>query len=182
MVDSNPKDTKSTEDILASIRKTMLEEPGEHLPDPHSSGEHHITVSPSEKMLVGELRQLIDEYTDLPEDLVTAVSQLELEARNSTEEIGNDPLIELEELSENADSNGDRAGTASGSSLPSGFKDFLDETAADMSIPAALRNSGLDAALAILLKIVAYRWLDQNMEPLVRKLVRSEIERLAKTL
>jgi cell pole-organizing protein PopZ len=43
-------------------------------------------------------------------------------------------------------------------------------------------GEGLDNTLALLFKIAAYRWLEKNLEPLVRELVQDEIERLAKKL
>ena len=74
MADSNRKDADSTKDILASIRKTMLEEPGQPLSDGYSGGKP-VSVSPSDTSVVEELRRLIDQYSDLPEDLVMAVTE-----------------------------------------------------------------------------------------------------------
>ena len=180
MADSNCKDANSTKDILASIRKTMLEEPGKPLSDGYSGGKR-ASVSPSDKSVVEELRRLIDQYSDLPEDLVMAVTELETE--NSIREIGDDPLIELEELSDNTTSaDGNTKFVASEPSVPDSIKDFIKETAADMGISTSLGGGELDDILALLFKIIAYRWLDQNLEPLVKELVRAEIERLAKTL
>ena len=51
-----------------------------------------------------------------------------------------------------------------------------------MGISTSRGDGDLDGILALLFKIIAYRWLDQNLEPLVKKLLRAEIERLAKTL
>ena len=158
----------------------MLEEPGKPLSDGYSGGKR-ASVSPSDKSVVEELRRLIDQYSDLPEDLVMAVTELETE--NSIREIGDDPLIELEELSDNTTSaDGNTKFVASEPSVPDSIKDFIKETAADMGISTSRSEGELDGILALLFKIIAYRWLDQNLEPLVKKLLRAEIERLAKTL
>jgi len=181
MVDGNRKDADSTKNILASIRKTMLEESGKPLSDGKGGGKP-ASVSFSDTSVVEELRRLIDQYSDLPEDLVTAVTELELETGNSTREIGDDPLIELEELSDNTSADGHRKFAASEPSVPDPVKHFIEVTAAEMGISTSRGDGDLDGILALLFKIITYRWLDQNLEPLVKKLLRAEIERLAKTL
>ena len=67
-------------------------------------------------------------------------------------------------------------------SVPEPVKHFIEVMAADMGISTSRSEGELDGILALLFKIIAYRWLDQNLEPLVKKLLRAEIERLAKTL
>ena len=181
MADSNRRDADSTKEILASIRKTMLEGAGKPLSDRYSGAES-TNISPPEKSVVEELRRLIDQYSDLPEDLVMAVTELELETGNSTREIGEDPLIELEELSDNTSADGHRKFAASEPSVPDPVKHFIEVTAAEMGISTSRGDGDLDGILALLFKIITYRWLDQNLEPLVKKLLRAEIERLAKTL
>ena len=179
MADSNRKDVDSTKDILASIRKTMLEESGKPLSDGYSGGKP-ASVSASDTSVVEELRRLIDQYSDLPEDLITAVT--ELETGNSARERGDDPFIELEELSDNTGTDGHRKFVVSEPSVPEPVKHFIEVTAAEMGISTSRGDGDLDGILALLFKIIAYRWLDQNLEPLVKKLLRAEIERLAKTL
>ena len=179
MADSNRKDADSTKDILASIRKTMLEESGKPLSDRYSGAES-TNISPPEKSVVEELRRLIDQYSDLPEELITAVT--ELETGNSARERGDDPFIELEELSDNTGTDGHRKFVVSEPSVPEPVKHFIEVMAADMRISTSRGDGDLDGILALLFKIIAYRWLDQNLEPLVKKLLRAEIERLAKTL
>ena len=179
MADSNRRDADSTKEILASIRKTMLEGAGKPLSDRYSGAES-TNISPPEKSVVEELRRLIDQYSDLPEDLITAVT--ELETGNSVRERGDDPFIELEELSDNTGTDGHRKFVASEPSVPEPVKHFIKVTAADMGISTSRGDGDLDGVLALLFKIIAYRWLDQNLEPLVKKLLRAEIERLAKTL
>ena len=179
MADSNRKDAESTKDILASISKTMLEESGKPLSDGYSGGKP-ASVSASDTSVVEELRRLIDQYSDLPEDLITAVT--ELETGNSARERGDDSFIELEELSDNTGADGHRKFVVSEPSVPEPVKHFIEVTAADMGISTSRGDGDLDGILALLFKIIAYRWLDQNLEPLVKKLLRAEIERLAKTL
>tara|TARA_B100001123_G_scaffold287861_1_gene320787 strand:- start:218 stop:763 length:546 start_codon:yes stop_codon:yes gene_type:complete len=181
MADSNRKDADSTKDILASIRKTMLEESGKPLSDGDSGGKP-ASVSSSDTSVVEELRRLIDQYSDLPEDLVMAVTELELGTENSARERGDDPFIELEELSDNTTADGHRKSVVSDPSVPEPVKHFIEVMAADMGISTSRSEGELDGILALLFKIIAYRWLDQNLEPLVKKLLRAEIERLAKTL
>ncbi len=181
MADSNCKDANSTKDILASIRKTMLEEPGKPLSDGYSGGTR-ASVSPSDKSVVEELRRLIDQYRDLPEDLVRAVNELESETENSTQEMADDGLLELEELSDSTSADGDGKAVASEPLVPDSIKHFVEVTAANMGISTSNGDGKLDEILALLFKIMAYRWLDENLQPLVKKLVRNEIERLAKTL
>ena len=179
MADSNRKDADSTKDILASIRKTMLEDSGKPLSDGYSGGKP-ASVSPPDMAVVEELRRLIDQYSDLPEELITAVT--ELETGNSARERGDDSFIELEELSDNTGADGHRKFVASEPSVPEPVKHFIEVMAADMGISTSRGDGDLDGVLALLFKIIAYRWLDQNLEPLVKKLLRAEIERLAKTL
>ena len=181
MVDGNRKDADSTKNILASIRKTMLEESGKPLSDGKGGGKP-ASVSFSDTSVVEELRRLIDQYSDLPEDLVTAVTELELGTENSARERGDDPFIELEELSDNTGTDGHRKFVASEPSVPESVKQFIEVMAADMGISTSRDDGDLDGILALLFKIIVYRWLDQNLEPLVKKLLRAEIERLAKTL
>ena len=181
MVDSNRKDAESTKGILASIKKTMLEESGESPSDKHGA-EKPVSSLSSHTSVVEELRQLIDEYTDLPKDLVKAVTQLDLETKTSDEKIGDDLLIELKELSEKSDSDREGENAISEPPLPDAIKQFIEGAVADMGIPVSRGDRELDGILALLFKIIAYRWLDQNLEPLVKKLVHAEIERLAKTL
>tara|TARA_Y100000588_G_C14006217_1_gene817881 strand:- start:143 stop:691 length:549 start_codon:yes stop_codon:yes gene_type:complete len=182
MVDRNRKDAESTEDILASIRKTMLEEPGKHLPDEGNTG--GSAGDPlSNKTVVEKLRQLVDEYTDLPEDLVMAVTQLELEGKNSIQALDDDSFIELKAVSEETNSDGDRGkNSASELTSPDGLKRVLEEVFADAEMSSSLRNSKLDGVLALLLKVIAYHWLDEKLEPLVRKLVHAEVKRLSRDL
>ena len=128
------------------------------------------------------MRRLIDQYSDLPEDLVMAVTELELGTEHSARERGDHPYIELEELSDNTGADGHRNFMVSEPSVPDPVKHFIEVTAADMGISTSRGDGDLDGVLALLFKIITYRWLDQNLEPLVKKLLRAEIERLAKTL
>ena len=180
MADATRRDADSTKEILASIKKIMSEDEA----DVELQGvdnQETATFSRSDRSVVEELRSLIDEYTDLPEDLVQVVSDLESEIQGDGLGSKYEPPLKLKELTSSTDLD-ERASDAL---ISSSMRRFLEKMSEDIGLPSFDGDEDgeeLDNNLALLFKIAAYRWLEKNLEPLVRELVQTEIERLAKNL
>ena len=76
MAEITKTNSENTEEILASIRKLMSED-GVTLESQDGDKTEPESSRTADLAVVEELRGLIDEYTALPEDLVSAVSELE---------------------------------------------------------------------------------------------------------
>jgi len=180
MADTTRRDADSTKEILASIKKIMSEDEADLALQEVDNGEA-TAFSASDRSVVEELRSLIDEYTDLPEDLVQVVSELESEIQRDGPGSAHDPPLKLKELTSGI--NLDEG--ASDALISSSMRRFLEKMSEDIGLPSFDGDENgeqLDNTLALLFKIAAYRWLEKNLEPLVRELVQTEIERLAKKL
>ena len=183
MADDTKKDDESTEEVLASIKRILSEDGLEA--SSSDRGQLKGTVSgATQSAVVKELRRLVEEYADLPEDLVQAVSELELVTLADDLDLPDGSLIELTEIKRERDS--DISGGSESSILSSTvMNEFLEKVADDLGLGSADENSctgDLDNMLSLHFKIAAYRWMEKNLESLVRNLVRDEIERLAKDL
>ena len=180
MADATKRDADSTKEILASIKKIMSEDEA-GLESQGVDNQETTAFSPSDRSVVKELRSLIDEYTDLPEELVRVVSELESEMQGERPGFADEPPLKLRELTSSTDL--DEGG--SDALISSSMRRFLEKMSEDIGLPSfdGDENGGeLDNTLALLFKIAAYRWLEKKLEPLVRELVQDEIERLAKKM
>jgi cell pole-organizing protein PopZ len=179
MADTTRTDASSTEEILASIKKIMLEDEADlELPDADNA-------ETGDRKVVQEMRRLIDEYTDLPEDLVRVVSELESEMQGDDPEFDGDPPLKLKELTGSSDLDNGETSSGSDALISSAMRQFLEKMSENVGLVSFDQRGNteeLDNTLALLFKVSAYRWLEKNLQPLVRELVRTEIERLAKNL
>ena len=180
MADTTRRDADSTKEILASIKKIMSEDEAD-LELQGVDNQEPAGFSPADRSVIEELRSLIDEYTDLPEDLVRVVSELESEIQGDGPGSAQEPPLKLKELTSSTDMDDG----ASDALISSSMRRFLEKMSEDIGLPSFdgdEKGEELDNTLALLFKIAAYRWLEKNLEPLVRELVQAEIERLAKKL
>ena len=181
MADATRRDADSTKEILASIKKIMSGDEAD-LELQGVENQETATFSRSDRSVVEELRSLIDEYTDLPEELVRVVSELESEIQEERPGSAHEPPpLKLKELTSSTDLDE----SASDALISNSMRRFLEKMSEDIGLPSFdgdENGEGLDNTLALLFKIAAYRWLEKNLEPLVRGLVQDEIERLAKKL
>jgi len=185
MADSRNDQEPTMEEILASIRRIISEDDAEEA----ARGPEEAAPEPEEpEDDVFELTEVMEEFTgDEPQE--------ELEPEQEPEPVSiafdeEEPVPELEveaQLAEETQMDEEEeAGTmASGNLVSEGAATAT--SAAFAGLSAALGQSRIEGRtlediVKELLRPMLKEWLDQNLPPLVEKIVREEVERLSRRL
>ncbi|MHB2265331.1 PopZ family protein [Aliihoeflea sp. PC F10.4] len=159
-------------DVVSFRRPAPVEERGDH-PAEADAAENHDVVSDEETSSFSGLQDGDDQF-DLPDDFAADFEELQAALDQGLDEQATSTLDDAEEAElERAAAHAPLVSETTGRQVAAAFGELSDAFAAS-------RRKSFDEMAEEMLRPMLQDWLDDNLPTLVERLVREEIERVAR--